>query len=1529
MDGTDDLIDQILQESSKTNIQYDPTKYTVESVLNEETPKLSTIDNIDKLTNLDALQSEQTKNELTYDTTDLDSLIASSIAPPELKKEEKVEQKKPLKQVEKEEPLVLPKYENPIDLVNFIEIENTQKRIEKSKSSFILQNYKNQCKLRINSLEIEPQSNISKLIYKQKNLVLNAMGAKGDIIITGNTIGEIKFYSLSDQTKTLKVLSDKKLQVQVNCFDFSNDDRYLLVGYNNGAMAFWDIVKDKCKLIMNEIHFKPCIAVKFFKQEDKRFYFFSSDSEGNVFETCIKDYYVMYRVQETKKLLEQPKNPTFLIKLLSFGEEEKKDYPLLINASKGVIFGSLSNVQIYILEPQIKKLWVFNRPDILQNDIGIPDANVGIGKPPISLNIKSDDIKPQLLLGISWGRIIYIFLIPVLKNLLCEPTMLGYFVNARTIMRMGFITNSLIYFFDDTKFIKVINTRQINVGQPKMKDRSIIVPERNNDAQLDDGRIIDPNVQTQFIFEDKDNKPKPSYLNYIVENKKTIHVLGRQTLYNGRLLNWERCLETLKKDTEEEWMDLLTKGIEVFQGRMPALADIPQEEVKRKSLVGNYLKQVISQYVLFNTGAKRTGGFFIEDQDETDKIATCISNTIEFCIEIESFDYLFTTIEPIFDSKDYSDLFLSQLEPFILCDKILNVELNEDIINNIIELYKRKKNYELLSQLLVHLNIKSIDNESIKSKCEEMNLINPLIYIYMNGKEENYFAPVEKLFDLYLKAVEIDSFKGYNEEYEKKKDFKEIRKSKQYLGHKLLWYVRWCLKGKKYPNDKTPMEKEKFSYAISKIAYWILNPKVFTEFVRFDPMNYFSILNELFSTERLYKIIKDAPSNGKIDTPEVLGSFYNNAFKINDLEPLSLIKYLYNQCDVYPEEKIKVLANEFIAKCSKLTAIPKDLAMRTAGYIFTHYKMEKDDKEGMKYVKEPLIKKTDEQLLTLANDLIFLVTGNEEANIYFDEGNYRILLDQSKKTPFDIVTLFLTKKVKEYRLTLELYLDSTKRIPDRLNSMFSWINMTLTKLKEKNKAEYDKMKTDLSNNICKIGKINVNEMYSLVNLWFQKEKKLILVKLEEDKQIQLQYVEILIQKINASLEENENNIEEEEPGETAAVLKLHVQLLCDMKQTQKILPCLMKNPLYPLDDCLQLCLKNKVNDASIYLYQTTGDPTKALKLSLELFTDVYTRIHNNLKLKSQLNENMHTLLLTEIQEKLAKCIEVCEHNEQQNDDLWFTLLDKLYASYGEISAEKKEIADVLMKKSPTIKGKKDEEKEEELKKDKTYKHYAEADLTLSVDIKELLEKMCSFVSIKRIVDKVSESSKEATLREFKELLLKMLNSYSNLTKILDSAKQLLSNSVLINENELIRLSNKGNEIILRKCDHCHKEFKKTSKNENIIVFKCGHLMHESCVADENDELECKICRKNEIESSVATIRSRGSSKISRESDSNNTSTTNFKSDDDEEKSEEKKEMFHKWRAFDKRNLQTKKMLIDNSINLFSDYKAKDTITQSD
>ena len=79
-------------------------------------------------------------------------------------------------------------------------------------------------------------------------------------------------------------------------------------------------------------------------------------------------------------------------------------------------------------------------------------------------------------------------------------------------------------------------------------------------------------------------------------------------------------------------------------------------------------------------------------------------------------------------------------------------------------LYLKKGRIDLLSQLLIHINIKSIDTNTIKLKCEELSMILPLIYIYMNGKEENYFEPIAIMFDKYLHSVSIANFEGYYKE---------------------------------------------------------------------------------------------------------------------------------------------------------------------------------------------------------------------------------------------------------------------------------------------------------------------------------------------------------------------------------------------------------------------------------------------------------------------------------------------------------------------------------------------------------------------------------------------------------------------------------------------------------------------------------------------------------------------------------------------------------------------------------------------
>ena len=43
---------------------------------------------------------------------------------------------------------------------------------------------------------------------------------------------------------------------------------------------------------------------------------------------------------------------------------------------------------------------------------------------------------------------------------------------------------------------------------------------------------------------------------------------------------------------------------------------------------------------------------------------------IEFCMEIEGFDYLLDKIMKIYESKKFGDLFFSKLESFIICDKL-------------------------------------------------------------------------------------------------------------------------------------------------------------------------------------------------------------------------------------------------------------------------------------------------------------------------------------------------------------------------------------------------------------------------------------------------------------------------------------------------------------------------------------------------------------------------------------------------------------------------------------------------------------------------------------------------------------------------------------------------------------------------------------------------------------------------------------------------------------------------------------------
>ena len=132
------------------------------------------------------------------------------------------------------------------------------------------------------------------------------------------------------------------------------------------------------------------------------------------------------------------------------------------------------------------------------------------------------------------------------------------------------------------------------------------------------------------------------------------------------------------------------------------------------------------------------------------------------------------------------------------------------------------------------------------------------------------------------------------------------------------------------------------------------------------------------------------------------------------------------------------------------------------------------------------------------------------------------------------------------------------------------------------------------------------------------------------------------------------------------------------------------------------------------------------------------------------------------------------------------------------------------------------------------------------EIKELLEKMSTYVSINRIIEVVSEKNKNAGFKEFRELLIKILNNYDNLSNIFISARRLLTNLVLENENSFQILNLKGELLKVERCDKCQKKIDINDKNNGeILAFLCNHCYHKKCVPLRK-VLECPVCRELEI-----------------------------------------------------------------------------------
>ena len=94
----------------------------------------------------------------------------------------------------------------------------------------------------------------------------------------------------------------------------------------------------------------------------------------------------------------------------------------------------------------------------------IPDISLGWGGRPSSSTGKkklSENVgNKHTFFAVAWGNVILFYCILYKAETFIPEGPIGYFENNISIIRLGFISSSIIYFFDKTAQLKIINNNE-------------------------------------------------------------------------------------------------------------------------------------------------------------------------------------------------------------------------------------------------------------------------------------------------------------------------------------------------------------------------------------------------------------------------------------------------------------------------------------------------------------------------------------------------------------------------------------------------------------------------------------------------------------------------------------------------------------------------------------------------------------------------------------------------------------------------------------------------------------------------------------------------------------------------------------------------------------------------------------------------------------------------------------------------------------------------------------------------------------
>ena len=1537
---------------------------------------------ISKYNKENLLSSKDIKSEKTLEEPDLvEQLFENqdiSIYDNENKKEKKsTEQKRANKKNPNKKIIKFPEnFKNnptPIDFIDFMERKYNKCLLEDERDKyFYLEKCNKEGKFKeVKCWEFTPKNEImSHIVTKEKHFYkkkrkreakITCIVANDDLIYIGDDFGVIKIFSLNKELEIgpLNYKHEDLPNIYNNEYDNENlsitsmdilpNKNLLVCGYYNGLIEVWDLENKKCKkklLPQVSKHNSQILAVKFLNGNENMIEIISSDGSGLVNITALtKGLLKFFKNVELKaevNPLLQYSQPIFVVEILKFSEEEKK-MPFFKQNIEIAGFACYDYVFIYQINPNLIELFKFCRPTYF-SDYYIADISFGEGYLPRTKNIidinrdqnqKLNEKASEFcidakdinrLISVSWDTFINIYAVKYAPDKGVETiAFVGSYVNSCQIKRMLFVENSVLFIYDAKGRFKLLNTGMMSPEEIVMDEKKEIPlydKEKAERALIQEPKNVVNKVLIQNYIRETTkktediNKTKETYYNSIYANNNNIYILGEDELEYGKIYNWEECLNKLKNNSE--WIYAFVFGLKLYKGEYISYSGVPIDEKKRKEKIGEKMRQILKEYIIdcFKVDKEQ-----IKEKKYNEMVTLIVYISIELCFEIQSTDFLFKEIAPIFTQKKLEKFFYESLEPYIINGNIGNQIFSEDILKKLINLFAEENQYQKIGQIIKNLYLSVADSEVVGNRTTKYDTIFTGLITYCSGeKNKDFMLPAREIYsylqstkaiqipkELYLKVKEENEKKYFYFDYENvvnNTDIDELILSYQYLGCLLLWYIELCLEGYKFPSNKL-IDDKKYESLIQQLFLWLINDEVLQRLIEFDSYTIFFIFKKFFMKKQ--KIL------AKIE--------YSDLFKLikigdKELQEAKIQKYIEiifrkaSRIDKGTNSNIYVDDDLYDFICTIATKIqileecePQNNYLLHALYHVINYKenqkieeqMEKEviQQKGDNYIKNTELKdKYDRFCLHLnrykgkmfLTNLSYTIMAAIENNIkIFSTDDLKNLMKKAEKTELTRLKIYLAELLEDFTKCLDIYLTEVKG-EEQLITLYTYIELKIKELKDDQK-KYAKFKNDILSRVTEISSLSIEKVIDLTDNLFEGNHTLVLFKIN-NKINKLKYLEEILYKYR------EDEISPTDPiaKEYIEILKLHIDLLCELKYYDKILPNLKKRYFYPVDYCLKKCNELYILDACIYLERKSGNINKAIDL-----VNLYTKEHFN-KFKKFLKDNCDEIIKLEQNENKINVEEEYSfdndsdnsdnENKNENDDI-LTLKKKLNIKQNKIlkiGIEICESASEILSKEEAIQNWSSilkmhyelikETNEDKDKKELNSKIGEKLIKDIEDNIDEIIEKMNSHFNLNIVLTLLSNIlGKSFGSKEFKSHLEKLVFSGMAFNFILKSAKSILKDDALNLSRIYRNIILKGKQFEFEKCDLCGNIFKENEKKD-LVFFNCGHKYHYDCTIFVNDEISCKICKDYEYINEDTTYREGEEIRMNDEEDKKNNKSVN-------------------------------------------------------